>query len=123
MTSKSSAPPFKWEKHCACAGESLGFACTLTSIPTYCFSPTMQEPGCVFHNPNFEVVTIYIYIYIYVTGKEKGLGKETMWFGLSVLFGFLHGCRQMHRQTVVVPLHMHSGFLLKIRADDCDIII
>ena len=43
---------------------------------------------------------------------EKGLGKETKRFGVSVIFGtFQHGCWcLMHRQTVAVLLCMHSGF-------------
>ena len=44
MTSESSALPFKWEKHCACAGELPGFACTCTSIPTYYFLLLHKNP-------------------------------------------------------------------------------
>ena len=32
-------------------------------------------------------VCMYVYIYISVTGMEKGLGKETKRFGISVIFG------------------------------------
>ena len=32
---------------------------------------------------------------------------------LHNIWDFQYGCRQMHRQTVGVPLHMHSGFHTK----------
>ena len=49
---------------------------------------------------------------IYVTGTELGLRKR--WRGsdafIVINWGFQHGCWQMHRWTVVLLVHMHSGF-------------
>ena len=44
MLSESSALPFQWEKHCACAGELLWFACTFTGIPANYFLPLCKNP-------------------------------------------------------------------------------
>ena len=46
---------------------------------------------------------------------ETGFGKETMRFGISIIFWFIwHGHQQMHRRTMAVLLHMCSGFPTKL---------
>ena len=44
--------PFKQVKHWACAGESLGFVCTYTSVPAYVFLPLHKNP-VIFPYPKF----------------------------------------------------------------------
>ena len=48
-----------------------------------------------------------------VTGSKTGLGKRQRGLELLEYFRFQCGCQWMHRQTMVVPMCMHSGFLLK----------
>ena len=43
MADVSPAPLFQLEKHCACAGELLWFACASAGIPTDCFLPLCTD--------------------------------------------------------------------------------
>ena len=50
--------PFQWEKHCACAGELLRFACTSAGIPTNYFLLLCKNLFMFSITPNFEPVTL-----------------------------------------------------------------
>ena len=69
-------------------------------------------------------VNLNIYIYVYVTGTEKGLGKETKRFRVSVIFGTFgvdtgRFTDEPWQSCCACTVVSH----LKIRADDCDVII
>ena len=52
----------------------------------------------------------YMNIYISVTGMEKGLKRDDQVWSLHNIWGFQCGCWGICRRTMVVPIHMCSGF-------------